>query len=112
MWDKVLIGIGVAAVAVGIIAYVAYRWSQLKDWASNWLSQHPNCRRVICDAQWFAIECAAAIKRGSDKVRVPVAVENRYGNREKVVTEEEISLNCVDEFKKKMADDPVLAVSC
>ena len=106
---RLLLAIGGGLVALGALAYVAYRWQQLKSWASNWLAAHPQFKKVVCNARFLAEEAAAAAKRGYNKIRLPAEAVDRHGSRKKIVSTEEISLDQIDKYIKKAKEESTLA---
>ena len=111
MDPRILITLGVGLAGLALAAYLLYRWNQLKSWASNWLSSHPHCKKVVCDINWVTQECAAAVRRGCDRFHIPVVGVSRSGVRTKVISEEEISIEHVEKLKEKIRKNDVLAVS-
>lgn len=112
MDPKFWISIGLGVVAIAIASYLIYKWSQLKKWARNWLDGHEGYRKVYCDMKLAVIELAAAVKRNMNEFRLKVFAEDSAGRVVTVVSDEQVK---VDEkyweaFKKKIEEDPVLAM--
>jgi hypothetical protein len=133
MYDQIakLLWKGAVAVAVGAAAWYADKkvkektgkhihehaadfvkkmWSRLKNWAANYLSEHPRVRKVYTSA----ISVAAAIKRAKNagenfiKVKVFGAEDNATGA--KVILEEEVPLEQADNVLQQAKEEPILAM--
>ena len=103
---KILVPIGVGLLGLALAAYLVYRWRHLKSFARDWLSHHPECVKVICGA----IQCAANVKQGVNKYVMPIFGVNASGVRTVRIAEEEIDEAQLEQYKKKIKEDPILAV--
>lgn len=93
-----------------VVDYVASLWNRYKNWAQQYLSEHPHARVVYVRS----IDIAAAIKRAMNKgERVfKLQVFGLSGNATsgKVILEEDVPLEQGDAVLQKAKQAPVLAM--
>lgn len=133
MYDQIakLLWKGAVAVAVGAAAWYADKkitektgkhihqhaadfvkrmWARLKNWAENYLAEHPNARNVYISA----ISVAAAIKRaknaGEQFFKVKILGEEDNATSPKVLLVENVSLEQADNILRQAKEEPILAM--
>lgn len=104
---KIFVTIGLALVGIALAVYLVWHWRKLKRHAKDWLSKHPECVKVVCGA----IQCAAKVKQDVNKYVMPIFGVDASGIRMVKISEEEIDEAQLEQYKKKIREDPVLAIS-
>ncbi len=90
--------------------YVRKLWFRLKQWASDYINEHPTVQKVYISA----VSVAAAIKRAKDKgeryFKLKVFAKEADVQAASVVSEEEVDLDESGNIMEKARTDNVLAI--
>lgn len=90
--------------------FVKKMWARLKNWAENYLAEHPDVQKIYLSAA----SIAASIKRATNNAEDFIAVKlfgkeyNRYECR--VIKEENVTLEQADYVLQQANEDPTLAL--
>ena len=91
------------------VDFVTIMWQRLKNWAAQYLSGHPQVRKVYLSAVSIAAEIKKAKNQGLQFVRVKVFGKETVVPSAKVIKEEEVSLDEIGAVLQQAKTDPVLA---
>ncbi len=92
------------------VDYVKSLWNRLKNWASGYLSEHENVRKVYLSAASIAAAAKRAQNEGVKFVKVKIFHQTIDDTHGKVIREEEVPLDQIDGVLEQAKTEPVLAM--
>ena len=92
-----------------VVDFIAALWDRLKNWAKQYLSEHPLIRKVYISAISVAAKIKQAQNKGMDFLKLKVFAKEKDSTKPKVIKEEEIPLSEALSVLERARTDCILA---
>ena len=92
-----------------VVDFVSALWNHLKNWAEQYLSEHPFIRKVCISAISVAATIKRAQNKGMDSFKLKVFAKEKDSTKAKVIKEEEIPLSEAQSVLERARADCILA---